>query len=116
MHSSRQAVETMCPELLAPFTRLIQAQYLSVLHCTLRPDSNAGEESIKAANQQRFEDSIKRGYATVRQERLASAEVACRRLISEFSARITQVSYDPQAAQLLSVVCHFVCGLSRLHH
>ena len=64
-----------------------------------RADSRlcAGEESIKAANQQRYEERLRQGYSAFRQERLASAEVACRRLISDFTQRITQVGCRPQA-------------------
>ena len=53
--------------------------------------ASAGEESIRLANQQRYQERLQQSFQARRQERLASAEVACRRVISEHTAHISQV-------------------------
>ena len=75
---------------------------------------HAGEESIKAANQQRYEQRLQQGYKAFRQERLASAEVACRRLISDFTARVTQACLLCNPAILGSIPCLLAAKRNRI--
>lgn len=68
---------------------LLHAQGLLVCaNCLL---CGAGDEGIRKANEARFTDRLAAGYASKRKERLASAEVLCRKQISEFTNRLHQV-------------------------
>ena len=51
----------------------------------------AGDEVIRKANEARFTERLASSYASLRKERLASAEVLCRKQIQEFTSRLTQV-------------------------
>ena len=51
----------------------------------------AGESSIKQANEQRFRDRVSSSYQLFRKERLATAELECRKLIQEATTQLTQV-------------------------
>ena len=51
----------------------------------------AGDESVRRANEARFTERLGGSYASMRKERLASAEVLCRKQIQDFTGRLTQV-------------------------
>ena len=53
---------------------------------------SAGDEAVKKANEQRFTERLDNRFAQLKQQRLASAESECRKMISDITARLTQVN------------------------
>ncbi|KAK9798122.1 hypothetical protein WJX73_001407 [Symbiochloris irregularis] len=55
-------------------------------------DIAVGDESVRKAHEARFTERLSSTYATQRKERLASAEVQCRKEIQSFTTHLTQVA------------------------
>ena len=53
---------------------------------------SAGDEAVKKASEQRFTERLDNRFVQVKQQRLASAESECRKMISDITARLTQVN------------------------
>ena len=53
---------------------------------------SAGDEAVKKANEQRFTERLDNRFAQLKQQLLASAESECRKMISDITARLTQVN------------------------